>query len=84
MTVKQRFKCLPLSNKFLKLSRRDVIRRNISLEFPSSAYYILRGKQLLAASATEKDFLLLGLLSGQVREIAVRLPRFRPLQVSAQ
>ena len=31
--------------------------------------------QLLAASATEKDCLLLGLLSGQMREIAVRLAR---------
>ena len=29
--------------------------------------------QLLAASATEKDCLLLGLLSGQMREIAVSL-----------
>ena len=43
VTVKRRFKCLPLSNKFLKLSRRDVMRRNISLEFLSSEYYILRG-----------------------------------------
>ena len=43
VTVKRRFKCLPLSNNFLKLSRRDVMRRNISLEFLSSEYYILRG-----------------------------------------
>ena len=75
VTVKRRFKCLPLSNKVLNLSRRDVIGRNISLEFPNSEYYILRGKQQLAASATEKDCLLLGLLSGQMREIAVRLAR---------
>ena len=75
VTVKRKLKCMPLSNTFLKLSRRDIIRRNISLEFPSSEDYILRGKQLLAASATEKDCLLLGLLSGQMREIAVRLAR---------
>ena len=75
MTVKRKLKCMPLSNKFLKFSRRDIIRRNISLEFPSSEDYIVRGKQLLAASATEKDCLLLGLLSGQMREIAVRLAR---------
>ena len=43
VTVKRRFKCLPLSNKCLKLSRRDVMRRNISLDFLSSEYYILRG-----------------------------------------